>query len=176
MEKAFTYLDRFRRDESGVALVEFAIFLPLFLLSFFVIVEFSRIFFSYQGAIVGVRDASRYLARVADANVCVTNPATPNNGTVIVPGSRPIARDIVLDSMRNENSVLPANVRLENVFVIVRCVVEPDNYRQANVPIVSVSARINIILPLGNVLELNGQPLLPRIRPTIIDESRVFGV
>ena len=176
MEKALTYLDRFRREESGVALVEFAIFLPLFLLSFFVIVEFSRIFFSYQGAIAGVRDASRYIARVADANVCVTTPATPNNGTVVVPGSRAIARGIVLDSMRNEKSVLPSNVRLSNVSVFVRCVVEPDNYRQPNVPIVSVSARINIILPLGDVLELNGQPLLPRIRPTIIDESRVFGV
>ena len=59
MREFQTYIDRFRREESGVALVEFALFLPLFALSFFVIVEFSRIFFSYQGAIVGVRDAAR---------------------------------------------------------------------------------------------------------------------
>ncbi|CAN0605625.1 unnamed protein product, partial [Ectocarpus sp. 12 AP-2014] len=75
MRNVSAYLTKFRREESGVALVEFAIFLPLFLLAFFVVVEFSRIFFSYQGAISGVRDATRYLARVADADVCVTNPA-----------------------------------------------------------------------------------------------------
>lgn len=178
-QSVLTHIRRFRREESGVALVEFALFLPLFVLSFFVIVEFSRIFFSYQGAIVGVRDAARYLARVADADVCVTIPATPNNGTVTVAGSNAIAEDILLRAMRNEEDgtpVLPTNVELTSVAVLVRCVVEPGDYRQLNIPIVTVTAQINITLPLGNILELNGQPLLPPITPTIIDESRVFGV
>lgn len=176
MDKLTSYLDRFRREESGVALVEFAIFLPLFLLSFFVVVEFSRIFFSYQGALAGVRDATRYIARVADADVCVTSPATPHNGTVVVPGSSGMAEAIVARSMHNESNVLPNNVELTSVAVLVRCVVEPGAYRQANIPIVSVTAQINIILPLARVLELNGQALLPEITPTIFDESRVFGV
>lgn len=176
MRRLLAHIDNFRRDESGVALVEFAIFLPLFVLSFFVVVEFSRIFFSYQGAIVGVRDASRYMARVASAGICVTNPATPNNGTVTVPGSNAIAAEIVERSMRNESNLLPNNVVLNSVAVLVRCVVDPGQYRQANLPIVTVSAQITITLPLGNVLELNGQPLLPTIDPVILDESRVFGV
>ncbi|MEO9825649.1 MAG: TadE/TadG family type IV pilus assembly protein [Paracoccaceae bacterium] len=180
MRRLRQHIDKFRREESGVALVEFALFLPLFVLAFFVIVEFSRIFFSYQGAIVGVRDAARYLARVAEADVCVTSPATPNNGTVVVPGGNSIAEDIVLRAMRNEEEgstpVLPDNVSLTSVAVLVRCVVEPGDYRQLNIPIVSVTAQINITLPLGNILELNGQPLLAPITPTIRDESRVFGV
>lgn len=176
MREFQTYIDRFRREESGVALVEFALFLPLFALSFFVIVEFSRIFFSYQGAIVGVRDAARYLARFAEADVCVTSPATPNNGTVFVPGASSIAETIVRRNMNNESDVLPNNVQVTSVAALVRCVVQPGDYRQLNIPIVTVTAQINITLPLGGVLELNGQPLLPPITPTIIDESRVFGV
>lgn len=176
MRNVSAYLTKFRREESGVALVEFAIFLPLFLLAFFVVVEFSRIFFSYQGAISGVRDATRYLARVADADVCVTNPATPNNGTVLVPGGSGMAETIVARSMHNESNVMPNNVELTSVAVLVRCVVEPGAYRQSNIPIVTVTAQINIILPLASVLEFNGQALLPEITPTIFDESRVFGV
>ncbi|NNE88249.1 MAG: pilus assembly protein [Silicimonas sp.] len=176
MHRIPNILKRFRRDESGVALVEFSVFLPLFLLSFFVVVEFSRIFFSYQGAIVGVRDAARYLARVAEADICVTEPATPNNGTVTFAGSTTIAEGIVERTMYNESDVLPNNVSLTSVAVLVRCIVEPGEYRQANIPIVTVTANISITLPLGAILEFNGQPLLPPITPTIIDESRVFGV
>ena len=58
-EMALNLLLRFFKRSEGAALVEFAILLPVFVLAFFTIVEFSRTFFSYQGAVVGVRDAAR---------------------------------------------------------------------------------------------------------------------
>ena len=93
-----------------------------------------------------------------------------------MPGASSIAETIVRRNMNNESDVLPNNVQVTSVAALVRCVVQPGDYRQLNIPIVTVTAQINITLPLGGVLELNGQPLLPPITPTIIDESRVFGV
>ena len=175
-------LKGFRRDEDGVALVEFAIFLPLFLLSFFVIVEFSRVFFSYQGAIVGVRDAARYLARVAPANICsgaangaggvlVFNNPDGNGGTIDA------IEEIVYRNMDNETGILPTNVFIMNVTSTYVCVVPAaGTYRQVEVPIAQVSAQFQIVLPLGGILEFNGLPLIPNITHTVTDQSRIFGV
>ena len=167
------FLGKFRRDESGVALVEFGIFLPLFLLSFFVIVEFSRIFFSYQGAVVGVRDATRYLARVSDSDICVGRG--DGTGDVIIGGAA-LARTIITRNMWNESAILPNNVQIGTVSAIFRCVVQPGDFRQLEIPIASVVATITIQLPLGGILEFNGQQLIPNITTDIADESRVFGV
>jgi Flp pilus assembly protein TadG len=173
---------RFYRDEGGVALVEFAIFLPIFVLSFFVIVEFSRVFFSYQGAMTGVRDAARYMARVYPAEVCagaadgssvvtnvVTNPADTNSD---------IAFQIIKRNMHNENNAFPSLVRVVSVSTSYRCVTPATEgtFRQAEVPIARVFAVVEITLPLGGILELNGLPLLPKITGRIADESRIYGV
>ena len=146
MQSISSRLKRFRRDEEGVALVEFGIFLPLFLLSFFVIVEFSRVFFSYQGAVVGVRDAARYLARVAPSGIC--SGAADGSGGVLVytnaNGNDAIA-EIVLRNMDNENGFLPAKIYLQNVASTYVCVVPaPGTYRQDEVPIAQVSVDIEI--------------------------------
>ncbi len=176
-------LVRFRRDENGVALVEFALFLPLFLLSFFVIVEFARVFFSYQGAVVGVRDAARYLARVAPAGIC--EGAVPPSGggnaggtftTITNTNGDDKIEEIILRNMDNEDGALPAKVFLRGVTYSYVCVIAPGVYRQDEVPIGQVSAAIEIELPLGGILELNGQPLIPNITHTVTDQSRIFGV
>lgn len=176
-------LTRFRKGEDGVALVEFAMFLPLFLLSFFVIVEFSRIFFSYQGAVVGVRDAARYMARVAPEGICVgasdgtggvLNYANSDGGG----GSIDAAYAIVHRNMENETSVLPTNVEILSVAATYVCVVPATagTYRQDEVPVAQVAANIRITLPLAGILELNGQALIPSITHTITDQSRIYGV
>ena len=175
-------VSRFYKDEGGVALVEFAIFLPIFVLSFFVIVEFSRVFFSYQGALTGVRDAARYMARVYPAEICagaadatgdvtssVDNPVDTNND---------IAFQIIKRSMHDENSQFPTKVKIVNVSTSYRCVTPAiaGTYRQVEVPIARVFATVEIELPLGGILELNGLPLLPKITGRIADESRIYGV
>ena len=171
---------RFYRDESGVALVEFAIFLPLFLLAFFVIVEFSRVFFAYQGAMTGVRDAARYMARVYDAEICVNQ--ADGSSTVTSVGNAnadsDVAYQIIKRNMHDENQELNAElVRIVSVATSYRCVVSGEGvYRQVEVPIARVFAVVEITLPLGGILELNGLPLLPKITGEIADESRIYGV
>jgi len=173
---------RFRRNESGVALVEFAIFLPLFLLSFFVIIEFSRVFFSYQGAVAGVRDAARYLARITPESIC--DGAVNGSGGVLVytnpdgnGGNVDAIEQIVTRNMDNEYNTLPEKISILSVTSTFVCVVPPvGTYRQDEVPIAQVSAQIEIELPLGGILEFNGQPLIPNITHTVTDQSRIFGV
>lgn len=175
-------VSRFYKDEGGVALVEFAIFLPIFVLSFFVIVEFSRVFFSYQGAMTGVRDAARYMARVYPAEICVD--ATDGSGVVTSSVVEPqddntdIAFQIIKRSMHNENSQFPSKVKILNVSTSYRCVrpAIEGTYRQVEVPIARVFVTVEIELPLGGILELNGLPLLPTITGRIADESRIYGV
>lgn len=168
---------RLFRREDGVALVEFALFLPVFLLAFFVIVEFGRTFFSYQGAVSGVRDATRYAARTLDSDICV-GEADGGGGVINIArrNSPDVFYSIVERNLINEVGVLPTNVRVRRVVSSYRCVVSVDTYRQAEVPIVRVQARLEIILPLGEILELNGRPVLNRILADIDEETRVFGL
>ena len=58
-------VSQFLRSNSGAALVEFALLLPLTLVTFALIAEGGRLFWSYQNVITGVRDTARHLGRVA---------------------------------------------------------------------------------------------------------------
>lgn len=176
-QSIITAFRRFRRQDDGVALVEFAIFLPIFLLAFFVIVEFGRTFFNYQGAVSGVRDATRFAARTLDADICVGEVDGGGGILAIAPEtSDDVFMTIVRSSLFNESGVLPTNIRVRRVVSSYRCVVHSGAYRQVEVPIARIEARLEIILPLGDVLELNGRPVLERIITDISDESRVFGL
>ena len=170
-------ISRFARREDGVALVEFALLLPIFLLAFFVIVEFGRTFFSYQGALAGVRDATRFAARTLDHQICDGQlhgaGATVSIGTAAAPDA---TYQIIERNLLNEVDLLPTNVRIVQTSTSYRCVVTPGAYREAEVPIAWVAARIEIVLPLGQVLELNGRPLIQNITTDVTDESRIYGV
>lgn len=169
-------LNNFRQDTSGVALVEFAIFLPIFVLSLAVIVEGSRIFFSYQGAIVGVRDAARYLARTAPGDICTV---WGNSGIVesYDSGIQTALVAIIDEAMDNEQDQLPDEVLRGNVLATWTCEAPPtgETYRQTLVPMAQVSAQFTILLPLGDIFEFNGITL-PTINHTVLDEARIFGV
>ena len=56
------WLNRFRRDEKGVQLVELAIVLPILLLLFGATAEFGRYFYEYTTGAKGARLGARYLA------------------------------------------------------------------------------------------------------------------
>lgn len=166
----------FRKDTSGVALVEFAIFLPIFVLALAVVVEGSRIFFSYQGAIVGVRDATRYLARTAPGDIC---SVWGNSGLIEAEDSSIQAALVAIidEAMDNEQDELPDEVLRGTVAASWVCEAPPSGfvYRQTLVPMAQVSAEFTILLPLGSIFDLNGITL-PTINHTVTDRSRIFGV
>jgi Flp pilus assembly protein TadG len=57
---------RLHRDETASALVEGAVLLPLLIVLFLGIFEFSWFFYQQHLVSTGIRDAARYLARVPD--------------------------------------------------------------------------------------------------------------
>lgn len=170
-------LHTFRTDTSGVALVEFAIFLPIFVLALAVVVEGSRIFFSYQAAVVGVRDATRYLARTAPGDICTVWGDT--GGLIEAEDSSMQAALVAIidEAMDNERDELPDEVLRGTVAATWTCEAPPSGfvYRQSLVPVAQVSAEFTILLPLGSVFEWNGITL-PTINHTVTDQSRIFGV
>ncbi len=174
-----TSIRRFRDREEGVALVEFAMFLPLFLLALFVIIEFSRLFITYQGAVAGVRDAARYMSRTVASDICET---TSGAGAVFLEQTTPAGQYFAIVSRNMDTEVdnlLPRLVTLNSVNRSVACVshaTDPDRYRQAQVPMAQVTANFTVVFPLVGVLEINGIPLINSITRDISDMSRVYGV
>ena len=61
-----TFLNRLTTDDRGGAIAEFMLGLVPLVITFALIFEFGRAFWSHQAAIKGVRDATRYLTRVED--------------------------------------------------------------------------------------------------------------
>jgi Flp pilus assembly protein TadG len=66
------WLNRFRRDDRGVQLVELAIVIPIMLLLFAAVAEFGRYFYEYSTVAKGARVGARYLA-AKSANSTSTN-------------------------------------------------------------------------------------------------------
>jgi len=66
--RRLSWIRRFRRDESGVQLVELAIVLPVFLLLFATTAEFGRFFYEYTTVAKAARVGARYLTTAAVNN------------------------------------------------------------------------------------------------------------
>jgi len=62
------WLNRFRRDDRGVQLVELALVLPILLLLFGAVAEFGRYFYEYTTVAKGARVGARYLAAKSATN------------------------------------------------------------------------------------------------------------
>ena len=60
--KRFNWLNRFRRDEQGVQLVEIAIVIPLLLMMFASVAEFGRYFYEYTTLAKAARVGGRFMA------------------------------------------------------------------------------------------------------------------
>ena len=154
---------RFLRADDGVALVEFALVLPMMLLIFAVIIEGSRMMLSYESAINGVRDATRYLARTAPRNVCTTGASVSGYSTYL--------RTLVVQGVTN-NSVFPSNVTVGTVTPSYRCVT--GTYRGGDVPVAQVTAVITVTFPFSGIFTLVGGTL-PTLTTTVTDQARVYG-
>ncbi len=156
-------LARLKADESGAALVEFAILLPMMLLVFAVIIEGGRLMWSYQSVNAGVRDAARYLARVAPADICTAGGSVAGYGSDL----ETIVRETI-----GGNSIFPSKITVNSVTPSLNCVA--GTYRISPAPVVQVTASMTIQFPFSGLFDLNGQTL-GTMTKTISDQSRVFG-
>lgn len=154
---------RFVRDQSGVVLVEFAVVLPMMLVVFAVIIEGSRLMMSYESAITGVRDATRYLARITDAGVCTSG------GTVT---GRAATLKTLIQNGQTGGTIFAPNVTIGTVTPSYRCVT--GTYRNGPVPVAQVTAQVTIIFPFGNIFSLVGGSL-PTLTTTVTDQARIYG-
>ncbi|WP_281842653.1 TadE/TadG family type IV pilus assembly protein [Sinisalibacter aestuarii] len=153
----------FRRDERGAALVEFAIALPLVLVVFATIVEGSRLFWSYQATVAGVRDAARYVARVAATDSCSPEASFA--------GYKEDVELIVRNAMA-QNSLFPSGVLVSDVEPELVCV--DGDFRISPAPVAQVTATLAVTFPFAGVFALVGSSL-GSITTTVTDQSRVFG-
>lgn len=154
---------RFAADESGAQLVEFAIVLPVMLLVFAVIVEGARMMWSYQTVIAGVRDATRFLARVAPRNICdaggdVTGYAATLTG--------------IVRNASDGRSILPSGVTVTAVEPSLTC--NAGTYRSDMAPIVTVRADVLVTFPFAGLFTLVGGDR-PALQTSVTDQSRVYG-
>lgn len=156
-------LARFCRSESGVALTEFAIILPMTLLVFAIVIEGARMFWSYQTAIAGVRDATRYVARVAPADICET-------GGSIAAYSGDVGT-IVRENIAGQ-TLFPSGISVTSVNATLNCYT--GTYRLAQVSVVQVSATLSITFPFASLMAFAGHTQ-PAITTRIADEHRVLG-
>ena len=161
---------KFRRNEAGATAVEFVILLPVMMVVFAAIVEGTRLYWNYQAAVSGVRDASRYLARITNSDVCPAGggAAVPNNGPTVAAG-------IINATMRDENNLFPSGVTITGVNATVVCVATP-TLRNAVTPVAQVQATVNIDLPFGEVFNFFGARSNATMTSQITDQSRIYGI
>jgi Flp pilus assembly pilin Flp len=154
---------RFLRDDSGAQLLEFAIVLPLMLLVFAVIVDGGRMMWSHQAVVSGVRDATRYLARIAPRDIC------SSGGSVF--GYTDVLTEIVRRAS-DGGTVLPSGVSVTAVTPELTC--PAGTFRSDEAPIVTVRADVRMTFPFSRLFEFAGGSR-PTLDTSVSDQSRVYG-
>lgn len=157
------FLRRFIRDETGTALVEFGIVVPVLLLFLAVIIDGGRLAWTYQSVAAGVRDASRLLARIAPNDLC-------SGGSVA--GYDALVTQIVNQSITG-TSIIPNGATIVDVIPSFRCVT--GGYRVDPAAIVEIRAQVQFQYLLGNVFGLFGTSL-GTLQTEVQDQSRVYGI
>lgn len=162
--RAFPHIRAFARREDGAVLAEFVLVLPLMLIFFGVTIEAARTFWAYQATIAGVRDATRYVARVEDMTIC-NDPGASLDGW----------QATVTDMVRNASDgtlIFPASITVPSVTAALTCA--SGDYRAGTVPVVTVTAFLDITFPFARVFELAGLTL-PTASTQVSDQGRIFG-
>ncbi len=160
------HISRFRRSQSGAALVEFAISLPLILIVAFGIIESMRLLWSFQAAVAGVRDATRYVARAAPDDICVNGGSLAGwNGQLTT----------IIDTSITGEAVFPAMITLISVTATHDCETGLD-LRQAEVPVARVTADLEMRFPFSAVFRLAGGDGWGTIATSVTEEARIYGL
>ena len=133
------------------------------LLVFAVIVEGGRLMWSYQTVVSGVRDATRYLARVAPRDICSAGGSVGSYGSLLT---------TIVRQANDGGTVLPSGVRVLSVTPSLSC--PPGDFRSDEAPIVSVAAVVEITFPFAGLFAFAGGSL-GTLSTQVADQSRVFG-
>ena len=161
---------RFARNDSGATAVEFCILLPVMLVTFGAIVEGSRIYWNYQGAVSGVRDSARYLARITNNDVCGGSASTNNTLT----GGSAIANTVMTRNMDVDGAGLfPSAVTLNGAPSATFDCISITGI--GVVGVVVVDASVQIQLPFARLFSFFGTPN-GQMSTTITDQSRIYGL
>lgn len=161
-------LRRFWQAQGGGALVEFAISLPLILLLGLLSIESMRLFWSYQAAIAGVRDATRYLARVAPANLCAPGVSQSLAGyTTRLEG--------IVQNTISGGTVYSGGVTITSVTPSLACITTL-GLRQSSVPVATVTANLTITMPFSQILRVIGANPATLLTTSVTDQARVYGL
>lgn len=167
MKRALSYhlngARRFLRDERGASLVEFGVILPFMLLLLVLMIEAGRFLWSYQVVLEGVRDAGRYLARVAPVDICL------NSGSVS--SYEPALLGIVSNNS-DGTSLFPQYVTVNSVTATHTCV--SGTYRINPTPVATVTASLTVDFPFSGITTLFGDGRTS-LTATISDQARIFG-
>lgn len=158
-----TFLAKWAHDEDGAALVEFTMMLPIMILLFAVIIEGGRMFWSYQAAVSGVRDAARYLARVAPGDICSSGGSVAGYTSDL---------ETIVRNGASGYGIFPAGLTVTAVTPSLSCTA--GSYRVSPAPVVEVTASLTITFPFADVFAFNGTAR-PTITTVISDQSKVFG-
>ncbi len=156
----------FRRAEHGAALVEFGISLPLILVMSYGLIDTMRLFWSYQATIAGVRDATRYLARIAPGDICDSGPA--------IATFEPRLLAIVNSTIDGDN-ITPPGVNITGLSATLDCV-NGLNLRQPVVPVATVTADLSMEMPFTGILTLIGGAGWGTITTAVQEQARVHGL
>ena len=157
---------QFWRREDGAALVEFAISLPLILILAFLSVESMRLFWSYQAAIAGVRDATRYLARIAPADLCTSGGSVAGYASQL---------ETIVEATINGATIFPTGVTVTSLTPTLSCRTGL-GLRQTLVPVAMVSANVSITMPFSQILRVIGATPAATLNTTVRDQARVYGL
>lgn len=156
-------LKRFRRSEGGAAVVEFVLCLPLMILFFGIMIEFGRLYWGYQSTISGVRDASRYLARIAPIDICLTGGSLSGYEATL---------KTMIENDRSGTPVLPKQMTVDTVTATYSCVA--GTYRTSPAPVATVAAQVTLQFPLGFVLDIFSARIT-KLTTTVADSARIYG-
>lgn len=157
-------LRQFAGSDRGASLVEFGLVLPMLILLFGVIIEGGRLMWSYQSVVNGVRDATRYLGRIAPTDVCSENTLAAYTGDLYS----------IVRYSDSDTDLFPTNRKVTINSVTAACV---DNPASPGIdPVVAVTARVTIDFPFGGLFEAMGADSLDAVTASITDRSRVLGI
>ena len=141
-------LQRFRRDERGIQLVEVAIVIPVFLMLFGAAAEFGRYFYEYTTLAKAARGGSRYLST---APVVGTEDTTAKN--IVVYGNPTGTGSPILTDLTTSNVVIT---------------------RQGGVPVLPETVTVEIvnykhqpIFDLGKLTKTVGLSLNVDVKPSV---------
>jgi Flp pilus assembly protein TadG len=155
-------LHHFRQDDSGAALVEFAVVLPMLILLFAMAVEGGRTFWAYQTTVAGLRDAARQLSRMADPQDCSASAVNKYNATLAD----------ILRKTSNGKAIFAPTIRIENVAAtLLSC--GSAGYR-GKAAIAKVSANLAFDYPFKSLFQIVGLQVAD-LKTSISTQARILG-